>query len=98
MGRLLTTMLFGVEPLDPATFAFVAIVLLLTAAVSAPVPRGARPASIRRWRCETNDATLNSRRRYSTRSAAEGSMRAVRSDGSSAATIVLTRTIAVPMT
>ena len=37
-------------------------------------------------------------RSYSTRSADEGSMRAVRSDGSSAADIVLTSTIAVPMT
>ena len=44
MGRLLTTMLFGVEPLDPATFAVVATVLLVTAAVSAlgPAWRAAR--------------------------------------------------------
>ena len=34
LGRLLTTMLFGVQPLDPATFVLVAVVLLLTAAAS----------------------------------------------------------------
>ncbi|RPJ53907.1 MAG: ABC transporter permease [Acidobacteria bacterium] len=33
-GRLLATMLFGVQPSDPATFAFVAVVLALTVAVS----------------------------------------------------------------
>jgi putative ABC transport system permease protein len=48
-GRLLATMLFGVRPLDPATFAGVGIVLALTAVVSVAVPawRAARidPAS-----------------------------------------------------
>jgi putative ABC transport system permease protein len=48
-GRLLTSMLFGVQPLDPATFAAVGIVLTLTAIVSvaAPAWRAARidPAS-----------------------------------------------------
>jgi putative ABC transport system permease protein len=34
LGRLLATMLFGVQPSDPATFAFVTVVLALTAAVS----------------------------------------------------------------
>jgi putative ABC transport system permease protein len=34
LGRLLATMLFGVQPLDPVTFASVTIVLALTAAVS----------------------------------------------------------------
>ena len=33
-GRLLATMLFGVEPLDPMTFGAVTIVLVVTAAVS----------------------------------------------------------------
>jgi putative ABC transport system permease protein len=37
-GRLLITMLFGVEPLDPVTFALVTVVLLLTAAVSIAGP------------------------------------------------------------
>jgi putative ABC transport system permease protein len=38
LARLLAAMLFGVRPLDPVTFATVAIVLALTAAVSAAVP------------------------------------------------------------
>jgi putative ABC transport system permease protein len=37
-GRVLTTMLFGVQPLDPATFASVLIVVALTAAASAAAP------------------------------------------------------------
>jgi len=37
-GRLLTTMLFGVQPLDPLTFALVTIVLTLTAAISMAAP------------------------------------------------------------
>jgi putative ABC transport system permease protein len=37
-SRLLTTMLFGVEPLDPATFGFVALALILTAAVAVAGP------------------------------------------------------------
>jgi ABC-type antimicrobial peptide transport system permease subunit len=37
-ARVLNTMLFGVEPLDPMTFAAVAIVLILTAAVSIAGP------------------------------------------------------------
>ena len=43
-GRLLSTMLFGVAPLDPLTFAIVTIVLLLTGAVAAlgPALRAAR--------------------------------------------------------
>jgi putative ABC transport system permease protein len=43
-SRMLTTMLFGVEPLDPATFAFVALALILTAAVAiaGPAWRAAR--------------------------------------------------------
>jgi len=48
-GRLLATMLFGVQPLDPTTFASVLIVVVLTAALSAAAPawRAARidPAS-----------------------------------------------------
>jgi putative ABC transport system permease protein len=44
LGRLLTTVLFGVEPLDPLTFVSVGIVLTLTAAVAtaAPAWRAAR--------------------------------------------------------
>ena len=38
LGRLLATMLFGVQPLDPMTFASVTIVLALTAAVSIAGP------------------------------------------------------------
>ncbi len=37
-GRVLTTMLFGTEPLDPATFAFVAVALVITAAVAVAGP------------------------------------------------------------
>jgi putative ABC transport system permease protein len=38
LSRLLSTMLFGVEPLDPITFAVVTIVLTMTAALSAIGP------------------------------------------------------------
>jgi putative ABC transport system permease protein len=38
LGRLLATMLFGVEPLDLATFAVSTIVLLLTAAIATAAP------------------------------------------------------------
>jgi ABC-type antimicrobial peptide transport system permease subunit len=43
VGRLLATMLFGVRPLDPMTFAVVAVVLSVTAivAVAAPAWRAA---------------------------------------------------------
>jgi putative ABC transport system permease protein len=37
-GRLLATMLFGVQPLDPATFAAVGLVLSITAIVSVAAP------------------------------------------------------------
>lgn len=44
LGRLLTTILVGVQPLDPMTFAFVTILLALTAAASiaGPAWRAAR--------------------------------------------------------
>jgi putative ABC transport system permease protein len=44
LARLLTTVLFGVQPLDPLTFASVTIVLALTAVVAtaAPAWRAAR--------------------------------------------------------
>jgi putative ABC transport system permease protein len=38
LGRLLATMLFGVQPLDPPTFAAVSIVLTITAAAAAAGP------------------------------------------------------------
>jgi putative ABC transport system permease protein len=38
LGRLLATMLFGVSPLDPLTFALVAVVLLVTGALAAAGP------------------------------------------------------------
>jgi putative ABC transport system permease protein len=38
LGRLIATMLFGVQPLDPLTFALVTIVLTLTAMVSIAGP------------------------------------------------------------
>ena len=38
LGRLLGSMLFGVPPRDPVTFAFVAVVLVLTVAVSTAAP------------------------------------------------------------
>jgi ABC-type antimicrobial peptide transport system permease subunit len=37
-SRLLSTVLFGVRPLDPLTFVFVTIVLILTAAAAAAAP------------------------------------------------------------
>jgi putative ABC transport system permease protein len=37
-GRLLQTMLFGVRPLDPMTFAFVSIALIITAAIAIAGP------------------------------------------------------------
>jgi putative ABC transport system permease protein len=37
-GRALTTMLFGVQPLDPATFALVILAMVVTAAVSTIAP------------------------------------------------------------
>jgi putative ABC transport system permease protein len=44
LGRVLTTMLFGVQPLDPLTFAAVALMLLLTAllSIAGPAWRAAR--------------------------------------------------------
>jgi ABC-type antimicrobial peptide transport system permease subunit len=43
-GRLIEKMLFGVRPLDPETFAMVAIVLFVTAgaAIAAPAWRATR--------------------------------------------------------
>jgi ABC-type lipoprotein release transport system permease subunit len=38
LGRMLTTMLFGVQPLDPLTFAAVTVLLTLTAALSIAGP------------------------------------------------------------
>ena len=52
LGRLVTTMLFGVTPLDPVTFAFVIVMVLVTAGVSVAGPawRAARidPARVLR--------------------------------------------------
>ena len=45
-GRLIATVLFGVRPLDPTTFALVAVVLAITAARRSRARRGARRASI----------------------------------------------------
>jgi putative ABC transport system permease protein len=44
LSRLIATMLFGVEPMDPATFGFVVVALVLTAviAVAGPAWRAAR--------------------------------------------------------
>src|SRR5688572_1798016 len=44
LSRLLTSLLFGVQPLDPATFAVVALVLALSAAaaIAGPAWRAAR--------------------------------------------------------
>lgn len=38
LGKLLVTMLFGVEPLDPITFGFVTVVVVVTAAASTIAP------------------------------------------------------------
>jgi putative ABC transport system permease protein len=45
LARLIATVLFGVDALDPVTFAFVAIAVILTAALSVAVP-GWRAARI----------------------------------------------------
>jgi putative ABC transport system permease protein len=37
-GRLVTTFLFGVDPLDPLTFVTVPVVILLTAIIAAAAP------------------------------------------------------------
>jgi ABC-type antimicrobial peptide transport system permease subunit len=52
LGRLLATMLFGVQPLDPTTFVLVSAVLALTAAVSAAGPA---------WRATRIDPVVASR-------------------------------------
>ena len=54
LGRLLATMLFGVEPMDPVTFAFVTLVLAVTAAISTAGPawRATRVDPIRALRQE----------------------------------------------
>ena len=53
-GRLLGTMLFGVEPLDPMTFVAVAVVLIVTAALSiaGPAWRATRIDPVRALRAE----------------------------------------------
>jgi ABC-type antimicrobial peptide transport system permease subunit len=38
LGRMLTTVLFGVQPLDAPTFGAVAVVLVLTAALATAAP------------------------------------------------------------
>jgi ABC-type antimicrobial peptide transport system permease subunit len=38
LSRVLDTVLFGVQPLDPATFGVVAALLALTAALSTAIP------------------------------------------------------------
>jgi putative ABC transport system permease protein len=54
LSRLLATMLFGVEPMDPVTFAFVTLVLAVTAAISTAGPawRASRVDPIRALRQE----------------------------------------------
>jgi putative ABC transport system permease protein len=54
LSRLLATMLFGVEPIDPVTFALVVLVLALTAAIATAGPawRATRVDPIRALRQE----------------------------------------------
>jgi putative ABC transport system permease protein len=54
LGRSISTFLFGVQPLDPLTFASVAIVLALTAAIAAAAPalRAARVDPVEAFRTE----------------------------------------------
>ena len=76
-GRLIETMLFGVRPLDPTTFALVTIVLGVTAALSiaGPAWRAARidPAS----RCGTGEggAFVTAERRYCVKAFHHGARR-----------------------
>lgn len=51
LGRLLGTLLVGVQPLNLPTFVGVAAILALTAAVAIAEPARGRPASIPRRRC-----------------------------------------------
>jgi ABC-type antimicrobial peptide transport system permease subunit len=54
LARSISTFLFGVQPLDPLTFAAVAIVLALTAAIAAAAPalRAARVDPVEAFRTE----------------------------------------------
>jgi ABC-type antimicrobial peptide transport system permease subunit len=54
LSRTISTFLFGVEPLDPVTFASVAVVLGLTAAMAAAAPawRATRVDPVEAFRAE----------------------------------------------
>jgi len=51
LSRLMTTMLFGVQPTDPPTFVGVATLLTSVALVACYVRRAAQRKSIHWWRC-----------------------------------------------
>ena len=69
LGRLLATVLFGVHPLDPLTFAAVTIVLALTAAMAAAAPA---------WRATRIDPAVALAERVSTGGSRRGVRRGVR--------------------
>jgi putative ABC transport system permease protein len=54
LARSISAFLFGVQPLDPLTFASVAILLVLTAAIAAVAPaiRAARVDPVQAFRSE----------------------------------------------
>ncbi|MGQ0646326.1 MAG: hypothetical protein ACT4P7_02075 [Gemmatimonadaceae bacterium] len=50
--RLLTTLLFGIRPTDPGTYAAIAVTVLAVTFVAGYAPPAARRGSIRSTRCE----------------------------------------------
>jgi putative ABC transport system permease protein len=52
LARLMTSLLYGVKPLDPITFAAVAILVMTVAALASLIPRRAMavdPVIAQRW-------------------------------------------------
>ena len=55
-GRSILSLLYGVDPVDPASYTQATMLLVIVAGVAAYLPRIARPASIRWWRCGRSKA------------------------------------------
>ena len=49
LSRVIASLLFGVQPTDPATMAAVVGTIAVVATVACACPRGGRHASTRRW-------------------------------------------------